>query len=602
MPSPEIQSFLSWFQSHGGYIDTSAMDVVDFPASEGGRGAIALVDIPENHVVFSVPRLLLLTPRTSALPARMGVQAWRRYGLHKGWAGLILCMMWEAARGAESKWCPYFEMMPTRFDTPMFWSEDDLAELKGTSVVDKLGKEEAEKDYTDKVLPAIHSRPDLFAKEDIPTRYSIAVFHMMGTRISSRSFTLSKDDEEGEEEEDKEPGHVPAAEGQDVGNASMGSAMDVDEPAVPIPPQQQQTHAHDHENYEEDHDHDHAHGEGGEGDEDEDDEEDDTSEVAMVPLADILNARYKSENVRLFYEPDSLKMVSTRIIKAGEQIWNTYGDPPNGELLRGYGHVDYVSLPYAPGEYGNPGDVVELRADLVVQCVLDEVNGQREGEGARGKEKKLTMEDVEERIDWWLDEGGEDIFVIEHPYASLTEFASTPSSSNPNPNPDPNTDPKALLASSISPVLLAFIRLIQLTDAEWARARAKGKPPKPAVDARALRVVKEALGRRAGAYATSLDEDRRMIDGADDDDGMSLNKRHALAVRMGEKRVLEALGRGVEEALVWIEKEEMEAEAEKHKKELEDSGKKKREPPTMSRAEKRKAAKDGEDDGRKRRR
>src|SRR6266545_1638299 len=46
MPLPGIPEFFSWFQSHGGYIDTSAFDIVTFPPSEGGRGAIALKDIP----------------------------------------------------------------------------------------------------------------------------------------------------------------------------------------------------------------------------------------------------------------------------------------------------------------------------------------------------------------------------------------------------------------------------------------------------------------------------------------------------------------------------------------------------------------------------
>lgn len=85
--------------------------------------------------------------------------------MDEGWVGLILCMMWEAAHGPESKWGPYFgerltlnflcvesgcsyegwgswyvycvitDILPTRFDTPMFWSERDLEELKGTSVV-----------------------------------------------------------------------------------------------------------------------------------------------------------------------------------------------------------------------------------------------------------------------------------------------------------------------------------------------------------------------------------------------------------------------------------------------------------------------------------
>lgn len=64
--------------------------------------------------------------------------------------------------------------LPTAFDTPMFWSEKELKELDGTSVVglfecffgyrnylniflgsEKLGKEDAERDYHDKVFRVI---------------------------------------------------------------------------------------------------------------------------------------------------------------------------------------------------------------------------------------------------------------------------------------------------------------------------------------------------------------------------------------------------------------------------------------------------------------
>ena len=183
MPPSDIQTFISWFQSHQGYIDTSALEIIDFPSSEGGRGAVALQDLPvsiqrsrqstalytsmsylfyrerkEGHIVFSIPRSLVLTTRTSQLPARFGVNAWKLAGLHEGWSGLILCMMWEASLAQESKWSTYFggstrasekeywpddsneipfciDIMPNKFDTPMFWNEDDLAELKGTAVV-----------------------------------------------------------------------------------------------------------------------------------------------------------------------------------------------------------------------------------------------------------------------------------------------------------------------------------------------------------------------------------------------------------------------------------------------------------------------------------
>lgn len=41
-----MEAFIQWFQSNGARLDTSAMGITEFPPSEGGRGAIALRDIP----------------------------------------------------------------------------------------------------------------------------------------------------------------------------------------------------------------------------------------------------------------------------------------------------------------------------------------------------------------------------------------------------------------------------------------------------------------------------------------------------------------------------------------------------------------------------
>lgn len=41
-----MEAFVQWFQSHGGYLDTSAMGISEFPPAEGGRGAVALKEIP----------------------------------------------------------------------------------------------------------------------------------------------------------------------------------------------------------------------------------------------------------------------------------------------------------------------------------------------------------------------------------------------------------------------------------------------------------------------------------------------------------------------------------------------------------------------------
>jgi len=41
-----MEGFINWFRSHEARLDTSALGITVFSPSEGGRGAIALKDIP----------------------------------------------------------------------------------------------------------------------------------------------------------------------------------------------------------------------------------------------------------------------------------------------------------------------------------------------------------------------------------------------------------------------------------------------------------------------------------------------------------------------------------------------------------------------------
>ena len=50
MALDDMQSFYTWFKSHNGQLDSSSMDVIQFSAFEGGRGAVALKDIPVSLV------------------------------------------------------------------------------------------------------------------------------------------------------------------------------------------------------------------------------------------------------------------------------------------------------------------------------------------------------------------------------------------------------------------------------------------------------------------------------------------------------------------------------------------------------------------------
>lgn len=84
----------------------------------------------------------------------------------------------------------------------------------------------------------------------------------MGSRVLSRSFTLSKEEEDDNHE-------------NDVNNSSLGSAMDIDLPHNGASANNSQ-----------------------EDNEEEEGEDLEETEVVMIPLADILNARYNTENVQ----------------------------------------------------------------------------------------------------------------------------------------------------------------------------------------------------------------------------------------------------------------------------------------------------------------
>ena len=115
-------------------------------------------------------------------------------------------------------------------------------------------------------MPAVRSRPDLFLPEHLDRWYTLKNYHIMGSRILSRSFQVEKWDPSanGEEEDgvpqaemDVDGGHPDPAEGHND-DAEEGRIGDSDD--------------------------------GG-------DDDDDSGDVSMLPMADMLNARFGCNNV-----------------------------------------------------------------------------------------------------------------------------------------------------------------------------------------------------------------------------------------------------------------------------------------------------------------
>ncbi|CAG5958473.1 unnamed protein product [Menidia menidia] len=81
-----------------------------------------------------------------------------------------------------------------------------------------------------------------------------------------------------------------------------------------------------------------------EEEDDEDEEEEEEEDKApnppvMVPMADMLN-HVSDHNANLEFTAESLKMVCVRRIAKGEEVFNTYGQMANGQLLHMYGFTE----------------------------------------------------------------------------------------------------------------------------------------------------------------------------------------------------------------------------------------------------------------------
>ena len=187
-------------------------------------------------------------------------------------------MLFEHQQAKDSKWAPYFDVLPTEFDTPMFWSEDELKDLKGSAMANKIGKASADATFEEQILPLVYQNVQAFNAQNLSNDQLLALCHRMGSTIMSYAFDLESAAAAAKSEED-------------------GWEEDSDDGAGPAMPK------------------------------------------GMVPLADMLNANADLNNAKLFYEDDVVVMRSIKPIASGEQIYNDYGSLPRADVLRRYGYV-----------------------------------------------------------------------------------------------------------------------------------------------------------------------------------------------------------------------------------------------------------------------
>ncbi|KAK6350681.1 hypothetical protein TWF718_003866 [Orbilia javanica] len=138
--------------------------------------------IPASTTLLSIPASAIITAASSSLLERIPSLAEKSQ-----WTILILTVMYEASK-PDSKWRAYFDSLPTEFDTLMYWTQDELKELEGSAVLNKIGKEEAEAMYLEEIKTFVDSNGEAFGGVDV----SLEAFHKAGSWIMAFSSDFEK--------------------------------------------------------------------------------------------------------------------------------------------------------------------------------------------------------------------------------------------------------------------------------------------------------------------------------------------------------------------------------------------------------------------------
>lgn len=177
--------------------------------------SVASNDIAEGEDIFRLPRNVVLMVKNSRLNEILTDEL-KDIG---PWLSLVVVMIYEYSLGDQSSWKEYFQVLPSTFDTLMFWSDQELLELQASAVVDKIGKKDAEQDIFDIVIPLVKSHPRLFPPVhgissydgEVGAQTLLELAHRMSSLIMAYAFDIEKLEDE---EDDGEDGYLTDDEEQ----------------------------------------------------------------------------------------------------------------------------------------------------------------------------------------------------------------------------------------------------------------------------------------------------------------------------------------------------------------------------------------------------
>jgi SET domain-containing protein 6 len=187
--SVDTQAFESWMRSKSIVVDGGVSINTD---AVKGYGLVASRELSPGHVIASIPKRELICVKNSAIAGQLkkagladtlGTAVALLYELslkdqvcpqHPMQALVLTCLV-----SAQSRWYGYLKLLPRRATVPMFWTQTELHELKGTELCGTSAEDRKMLlgDWTDRVLPLVAAQPKLCPKqyfnEEVNARCSV---------------------------------------------------------------------------------------------------------------------------------------------------------------------------------------------------------------------------------------------------------------------------------------------------------------------------------------------------------------------------------------------------------------------------------------------
>jgi hypothetical protein len=319
---PKGLAFVSWMNKNNFDIHPNVQ--LRYTDAYQGHGVFASGKIECDAKLFQVPKSCMMTWMTSALRRRMP-----KLKL-PGWNRLILAMMYENSL-SSSFWRPYLDILPMKLNTPVFWTEDQLECLSGCSIQEHIGAKKILSDYNKHIVPLLtkaelypQGKPSSSIKEEF---FSFDQYRRFGSLIMAYSFS----------DDDGDIAMVPMADMLNHKTGSNNARLYFD---------QEDGSIHQEEKGKKD---DEIGGNDGILKKDE-----------KVPSSSssLVNALVPPSKKPKKSEKNYLHMRSRRAIEAEEELYNTYGNLPDSELLRKYGYCEELGK--------NRWNDIEIPVSLVI--------------------------------------------------------------------------------------------------------------------------------------------------------------------------------------------------------------------------------------------